>query len=76
MTCKHLAISILSRLIAKEGDTYTISLKLNEEVDPFDKEIKIDLRRMDKDFDEIRNKISVFAFEYDIQERAHKKSWL
>jgi len=64
LTCKHLAISILSRLIAKEGDTYTISLKLNEEVDPFDKEIKIDLRRMDKDFDEIRNKISVFAFEY------------
>ena len=61
---------------AKEGDIYTISLKLNEEVDPFDKEIKIDLRRMDKDFDEIRNKISVFAFEYDIQERAHKKSWL
>ena len=61
---------------SKEGDIYTICFNRQEQADPSVKEIKIELRRMNTPFDEVRNKISMYAIKYGIEDLGHKKGWL
>jgi hypothetical protein len=63
-----------TEIYAKEGDIYNLIFKQKENMQFVEKEIKIELRRMDKDFNEIRREISSYLTAYKIEDLGHKKS--
>lgn len=61
---------------SKDGDIYTIYFRRKEQAHSSGKEIKIELRRMNTPFNEVRNKIRLYAIKYGIEDIGHKKDWL
>ncbi|NNV57144.1 hypothetical protein [Limnovirga soli] len=57
----------------KEGDLYYLKLRLKDKEDRLDKELKIRYRRMDKDFTVVREIISCYAKQHNIQDLGHAK---
>ncbi|MBS1915533.1 MAG: hypothetical protein JST87_04600 [Bacteroidetes bacterium] len=56
----------------KEGDIYYLKIRLKDTEDRLDKELKIRYRRMDKDFEEVRQIISYYAAKHNIQDLGHE----
>ncbi|RTL58735.1 MAG: hypothetical protein EKK37_10435 [Sphingobacteriales bacterium] len=57
----------------REGDLYYLKLRLKDTEERLDKEIKLRLRRMDKDFQEIREVVEYHALQNNIHDMGHEE---
>jgi hypothetical protein len=59
----------------REGDLYYLKLRLVDTEERLDKEVKIRIRRMDKDFPEIREIVEYYASQNNIKDLGHEEEF-